>query len=580
MTERPTPPPHKPAWKDLGLRKKGTPPVLWMKDDVQGWDTETSLDGKARVLACPEKAYKLQSLDDALDALTGPNGSDRRCFWWNMDFDVTALLRWDEDVLEAVTTEGVYNDGKTAIRYIPRKLLKIIRRGHTTWCYDAAQFYRSPLAKAAFVYLHRPAPEIKGDRENLFGQYTDQEIGDYCRWDARATRDLADLYVKGLWDMQLAPRHFISNGNLAQTLILQQTQVPVWSDYPEYVNRAAWSTMRGAVIDVWKRGTMDLWKYDIRSAYPAVLRDLPDFENGEWVPHVDPEAKWGFVCGRYRFANDTPPIIPTFNGTHQLYPQWEDVEAWVTLDEHRLLEKTCRKAEPVIAWTWKEDGEQGRPWRGLVDRLQVLKAEAKPDPAKYVAVKALINSLYGKTVERVKMGGGDWRTGRVFNPVAGSLTLGRARTQLMEAAMQAPSDVAILATDSIGATKPLKLDIGPELGQWDVEEEGTETLVINPGIYQVGESASYTRGFKRSAVPDLKAACRFFFKDMPLVYDRPLTSREAVVQGRLSEAGKFRPVTYTVTARNTRRLWDESVDTFHGLLEKEYRSSPVPSCMV
>lgn len=568
----------KPAWEDFELPKQRTPPKPYPNPVIEGWDTETVETGEAKIMSNSKRSAVVDNLDDILFFLSCTQAKGKVNFWWNIDFDVTAMMKHDLDFLRELTDTNKARYGPYTVSYIPKKMLKVSRKGTSAAHYDAAQFYRQPLAKAAKTYLGKNAPDAKAQRDNLW-VLPWQEIEDYCMWDATVTRDLGALYVQSLHKLGLYPRRFISNGNLAQQFILAHGDVPTFADQPKTVNQAAWLATRGALIDVWKRGSMKVWKYDLKSAYPAVMMQMPDFGNGKWSTRYD-EHEWGIINASFTVTEKTPPIIPTFNGRHQLYPQWGRVEAWLCLAEFRAILPTIEDVEINVAHCF-EPATDRRPWNDLLSRLMTMKEEAKDDPARYVAVKALINSFYGKTVQRVKQRGGGVVTGPLFNPVAGAITLGTARSQIADAIKGHMEDVAIIATDSIAFTKPVDhLDIGSNVGQWEVEGENRDAIIAHPGIYQVQGERTHTRGFKAVSVPDLWEACRYYGKNLQVSYDRPYTSREGLHHGRLEEVGRFLPHTYTVPIYNTRRLWRDRPKSYHDLLQGIYESDPIPSSIM
>jgi len=539
---------------------------------VEGWDTETE-DGKALIMANSQEWRRMDSLEDCLGFIAGRSARGRRNFWWNMDYDVTAILKWDLEALKGLTEKGKYGRDGWTLSYLPKKVLKVKTKGeHTVYHYDAYQFYKSGLAKAAKRYLDRESPAIKAHRADLWS-YDVHEIGVYCKWDATATRDLARLYIDQMHKMGLYPKHFISRGNLAQQFILTHGDVPTWRDNPRLVNLVAWDSLRGALIDLWKRGSYNVWKYDLKSAYPAALRELPDMRDGEWRRELYRDSRVGFVRARVKYRPETPPILATWGGKTLLYPYLDEpVRCWLTLDEWRFLERHA-DVEVEAALCFVEAENPRYPWRSLLDRLLAWKDASKGDPGFYVAVKEAINSFYGKTCEKTETDAG-WRAGRLLNPVAASYTLGWTRVRMAEAAVRNLDSIVMLATDSLTSTKPLHLEGESRVGGWELEAEDRRGFFLQPGVYEVEGERVHSRGFR--AKGRLTDECVKSVEGLVVRYNRPFTSREVVHWGRPEDANVFTEREYLVGVRNTRRIWEWTPPTYKELVGEKVESAPIP----
>jgi hypothetical protein len=209
-------------------------------------------------------------------------------------------------------------------------------------------------------------------------------------------------------------------------------------------------------------------------------------------------------------------------------------------------------------------------------KLQTLKKESKSDPAKYLAAKALINSFYGKTTEKIDRDDG-WHAGVLFNPVVSATTLAWTRIQVAEAVHGQLGDVVAIATDSVAATRPLRgLDVGEELGQWEVEAEGIPGIFLQPGVYQVGGKQAQTRGFKRTGIKGLQQIIDTDSDTFTVTTERPYSGRQASRWGKPELANIFESHDYKIHVRNIRRLWGQDVTKFSDLKNNLVLSSPIP----
>lgn len=577
-------PPTKPPYRELKFRLKGTrnrphPPT------VEGWDTETHTSGehqgRAFVLANSRGWRTISSLDQALDELHSTLTVGKRNVWWNIDYDVTAIFKHDLDVLEELTKEGQVTYEGREIFYIPRKFLKITTGARPSYHYDIYQFFRCSLEHGAAKYLERSPPDTKAKRDRI-DELPILEVGEYCRWDATATKDLATYYLKRLHSVDLWPKHLISNGSLAELLILQDADIPVWSDNPRWANVAAWGALRGAWIDLWRRGTENVWKFDIKSAYPAVLYDVPDLRDGHWIDEYDQELGIGFHLCEMEYSSRAVPMIASWTGHTLVYPDFSSrVRAWLSNDEILRLRSMGCSIDVLDGTSFVPPENPSYPWRELLDKLMHLKNDAQDDPGLYLATKALINSFYGKKLQKIETDDG-WLTSRIFNPVVASLILSRCRCWLLDAMRGNEHHVVGIATDCVITDKDIGLELSTELGGWELESEDKRGVFYRPGIYEIDGERTHTRGFRleRDENGEPKSFFDIFDTDASEVsctFERPITSREAVHWQRARDANTWVQRSYTLSLGDDRRLWRESPEVFRDLLDRSYESEPIPA---
>lgn len=564
--------PSRPHWNDMRVPPKHLePPQPRYAIKVEGWDTETD-DGKPFIMACSQGWKPVASLEDCLSFMMGRYARGAINFWWNMRFDVDAIQKLDEDLARTLREHGEATYGDIKVSYIPKKLLKLKRKGHTCYHYDALQFYNSGLERASLRYLFRKPPAIKHDRSRL-RMYALAEVGAYCQWDAIATRDLGFMLAAGMHASQIYPKHFISKGNIAKIACMTEADYSTWIDLPEAVNRIAWESFRAGWVDLWKRGTMGVWKYDINSAYPEAMRRLPNFKRGTWVREDVPEASVGFASCRVRSRLETPPFLSAWFAKTLYYPDYDSwTHCYLALSELRLLRRVA-DVDIEYAYSFLPDSRNDYPWRRVIDRLLERKKASKGDPAAYLVAKETVNSCYGNLVETIER---DDRIvpGRLFNAAAGAFVTAECRVQVAEAVLQRPRDIIAVATDSVASTRPLRLEEGEALGQWKVEAEGETGTFIQPGIYQIAGERSHTRGFKTP--DDLLSRLETDNRTITVNWSRPWSMAEALHHGDFAKANIWHDIDYELPLANARRLWLTEPASFRDLLTSRYDSVPLP----
>lgn len=99
--------------------------------------------------------------------------------------------------------------------------------------------------------------------------------------------------------------------------------------------------------------------------------------------------------------------------------------------------------------------------------------------------------------------------GPYHDAVSAGLITAITRAALIEALGQDPQSVVMLATDAVFSTRPLSLDIGEGLGQWE-EKVWLDLFIAQPGVYWSPsdlETSVKSRGAPRSIIGE--AAHRF-----------------------------------------------------------------------
>ena len=142
-------------------------------------------------------------------------------------------------------------------------------------------------------------------------------------------------------------------------------------------------------------------------------------------------------------------------------------------------------------------------------------------------LKLALNSLYGKQAQRV---------GRApfHDAVAAGLITAITRTALIEALSQDPDAVVMLATDAVFSTRPLSLDTGMRLGQWE-EKIWPDLFIAQPGVYWSPSdlrASVKSRGAPRSIIGDAAPQFHEIFAEWLDVMRRP-GGMERVLQERL-----------------------------------------------
>jgi hypothetical protein len=245
-----------------------------------------------------------------------------------------------------------------------------------------------------------------------------------------------------------------------------------------------------------------IYEYDLRSAYPAGMLDLPCLLHTRWehkprgrrlpageiyLAKVSFSHADGLWCG-LPFRQNGGLFWP-FQGTGWYWSI--EIEA-----ARRFL-----GAKVIVHDLWIGRREcECRPFdwvREVYEERRRIGSDTRGYP-----LKLGLNSLYGKMAQRSGRG-------PYHDAVSAGLITALTRARLLEATGQDPEAVVMLATDAAFSRRPLALDIGKGLGQWECHE-WPDLFIGQPGVYWSPSDLSKlvkSRGAPRSVIGE--AAPRF-----------------------------------------------------------------------
>jgi hypothetical protein len=259
------------------------------------------------------------------------------------------------------------------------------------------------------------------------------------------------------------------------------TAKQIQESVPPEVRDAARRSYFGGWFEIFAHGIIPgkSYEYDIHSAYPYIISQLPCLLHGEWLQTDISDSPYGLVYGTVEGSDDR------CGGAL-----------------HRNLLGRVFRPQTSRGWFWRFELEAAIA-AGTVDRYSVeqrltyLPCDCSPPLSEIAALYAdrlsigkktpegrgfrlIMNSTYGKTAQSVG-------TPKYANPVYASLITAKCRTMILEAIASHPHgthDLLMVATDgvyfrtphpTIGVTKDT-------LGTWDATTHDNLTLFL-PGMY-------------------------------------------------------------------------------------------------
>lgn len=324
------------------------------------------------------------------------------------------------------------------------------------------------------------------------GDFANVSQSDINRYNAAELETLVELMEKvrdAIGGLDLKINRWDGAGSIAAALMRKHNIKNFKQATPDYLIEAVSTAYAGGRIEVCKIGHTEnqVWDYDINSAYPHVMADLPCLAHGVWrTGEGVPPSGFTLVHCSYEFA-DGLPFYPLFYRTEAMqicFPSHGEGIYWFPEYEAAL---SCPGIIKVIKWWHFEPGCNHKPFHWIPEyyktRQQWIKnpTESWQGGAEKI-IKLGLNSLYGKSAQQ--LGGSPLRAPAYHQMEWAGYITSATRARLYSAAMQRPDSVIGFATDGIFTTSPLPYQHNDEktIGCWDVKIFSGLTLAM-AGVY-------------------------------------------------------------------------------------------------
>lgn len=319
----------------------------------------------------------------------------------------------------------------------------------------------------------------------------------------------------------------------------------------------AYRSSVGGRFEILKRGFIGHANlYDINSAYPHKVANLPDLTNGQWIARksIHPEAKLGFfeIEANIPELKSVPPFPFKANGV-VIFPSGQ-FRTYVTLEEMRACEDDSYY-RILNSWQFVPNDADCHPYKEFIEELYRKRRELKDnnDPLQ-LPIKTIMNSIYGKTGQKVNR-----VIGNLFSPVIFANITGSTRAQMYRFVIDndLEDDVVSFATDSICTTKDLGLKSN-RLGDFSCDKSGNDVYYLQNGIYRFNgkwklRGVGSIGGKTVEHVETVEKDGRLY---LVLTPTRSASLRECIVQGRIMDIGKIWPTKKLVNLDTDRkRFW-------------------------
>lgn len=456
----------------------------------QGLDTETCLEF---LLNCPRGS-----------------GAGRKPIyvWFAFDYDVNMILgdiplKGVNSIEELRQTNTIRWRGYR-ITYIRRKIFRIARGNRRHTSYDIWGFFQGNFENSLQKWGIESSDLITAGKASRsgFNRWTLARIKAYNAEELDRLALLAEKLREAVAPLELPIQSWHGPAALAGAW-LQKNHAKTWiSRTPDELEDIAKRAYFGGRIDVSGYGIVEpVYHYDIVSAYPSAIRTLPDLTKLTWryvnkrtLPETGkiyvaqiswniPPTNWGVLPWRDKRGSILWPL--TGEGWYWNY----EVEA-----AYRKFGKSNFRCNGYFI----ADGHYDYPFKKLVEEAFRYRAELKrQNHPSHVAVKLVLNSLYGKFAQTVG-------SARYYSPIWAGLITSKTRSQLLTAITD---DVVCVMTDSIWSRKPLPLTLGEGLGEWESQDE-SKLWLAEAGLYEAekpdGTPFVWQRGFDKRNPVDIR----------------------------------------------------------------------------
>jgi len=295
--------------------------------------------------------------------------------------------------------------------------------------------------------------------------------------------------------------------------------------------------------------------YDINSAYPYAITQIPDLSKGKWIKRklIHKTAKLGFFRIRAKIP-DCKYIPPfPFRTKHDIIFPSGEFETYCTLAELQACEsKTFYRILESYQFITNSDIY---PYRDFIQNLYQKRMELKEqnNPLQ-LPIKIILNSIYGKTGQCV-----NHKIGNLFNPVIFAFITGFCRAQLYDFVRKndIERDVVFFATDSICTRK--KLDVNSsKLGDFSCDNEADDVFALQNGFYRFNvkwkqRGLGKLNGKEIEQLDTFEKNGRLYYS---FVVNRNNRLRSSIIQNKIGDIGKIKPETREFNLNADRkRFW-------------------------
>jgi DNA polymerase type B, organellar and viral len=390
------------------------------------------------------------------------------------NYDIAQILKdlpWES--LKEIYKTNRAKYGHYNLEWRPRRWLRVSDRVEkkSATIYDVFGFFQTSFLIACEKYLGKDDPALtlikkgKEARDTFKWEELDDFIIPYCNTELSMLVRVMDKLREHFHEVGLDLTKWYGPGAVAnQVLKKYNIAIHMSKDVPAEVTNASQYAYAGGRFEQFKLGchTDTVYEYDIRSAYPAAIAQLPSLSNGTWE-YVDTFEHDSF--GVWNIGYDT-----TYKGDNQPKPLFcrsengsvsfpSEVTGWYWTPEASLVPSFIRGG-----YIFRSTSSR-RPFDFTRQLFNLRRHYVELGIPSQLALKLALNSIYGKLAQTI--GGTDGPPAWHQLEWAGWIT-SYTRAVIYKAILLNPDAIIASETDAVFSTTPLDLDLGPGLGEWEL----------------------------------------------------------------------------------------------------------------
>ena len=428
-----------------------------------------------------------------LEFLSQPYDQPIKRIFFSFNYDVNHIIKdFSDEQIEILLTGRSVNYDEYRVSYIPGKIFIVNGfRYYDIFSFFATSFINVVRKMLGPEFVTKSLIEGKSDR-NKFETWDLDRIIAYNDEELSLMVQVADKLREAFEEIGVALTEWYGPGAVAKYWFREHNVLPN-EKHTENTLTALNSAYYGGRFEQLTLGKVkNIYEYDIHSAYPSAMADMPYFTSWTTVPkgqfRDNPYSVW-YISFDLRESQhhsermyDNSPYAPTFGPLpvrskdgRICYPLVG--KGWYWHSEVQVMLDFFPTAKVIYHKGYVAETE-GQPFawiKELYDYRQKLKDSG--NLAQY-AIKVGLNSLYGKCAQRV---------GR--NPYfslawAGYITA-TTRAKLARAGYENGSQHVLgFATDALFTDTKFNLRISDDLGSWE-ESRFRSAIFFQVGVYRV-----------------------------------------------------------------------------------------------
>ena len=496
-------------------------------DRIVAWDGE-GIDNKLVLWAAStgDKLVDVNGLKglDCLKLIEKVNNTSPKpihiIFSGSYDFNMILKTAINEKQLKQLWEGEIIQVGDYFVKYLWRKRFmfkpRYIKRSRWITVWDVFGFYQSSFVKAIANWVGdmEGLEELKSMKASR-SQFSADDLDAIVHYNELELQTLVELFA----------RVMVAHRNAGLELKAYDgagaTASAVFEKYDQAFYKYTKKELKDEIERAYSGGRIELlrfghtkqkiYRYDIVSAYPSQMEDLPCFCKGRWeyVYPTTTDLHKLLMMSNYRaslweieYDFEEKPFYPLFYRAPDntiSFPAQGCGVYWH--DEAVNAGEYPKEINIKRAMIWRQFCNH-KPFDYVPELFRLRQQMKKDGMAEEKVLKLALNSLYGKTAQQ--LGGTEDKPPKYHClPWAGMITAG-TRGKLYRDSLSAGDEVIAFATDAVFTTKPIPLFIGSWLGDYEVEAFDGGTFV-QAGVYWLGKDNSvrqWYRGFDEGSLSE------------------------------------------------------------------------------